>query len=163
MNCSNCGAAMRFVTGRGHFACDYCATFHFPDAPEGDDSMRLLRDAADEGCPICRQSLQHAVIEDHPALACRSCRGVLIAQPAFAELVKRYRQRHAPEPDQAPTPINPEDLHRVTRCPCCERVMETHPYYGPGAVVIDTCAACGLIWFDHGELGVIEQALAVKK
>ncbi len=163
MNCANCGAAMRFVTGRGHFACDYCATFHFPDAPSNGESVRLMQAAAEQACPGCHQSLRQAVIEDQAALACGECRGVLIAQIAFAELVTRYRQQAAAGPERAPTPINVEDLHRVTRCPSCDCVMETHPYYGPGAVVIDTCASCGLIWFDHGELAVIEQALAVRR
>ncbi len=31
--------------------------------------------------------------------------------------------------------------------------MQTHPYYGPGNIVIDTCGHCNAIWLDHGELG----------
>ncbi len=36
--------------------------------------------------------------------------------------------------------------------------MDVHPYYGPGNIVIDTCADCGLMWLDHGELTRVEQA-----
>jgi Zn-finger nucleic acid-binding protein len=36
--------------------------------------------------------------------------------------------------------------------------MDVHPYYGPGNVVIDTCGKCGLVWLDHGEMAVIENA-----
>ena len=30
--------------------------------------------------------------------------------------------------------------------------METHPYYGPGNIVIDACIQCHLLWLDPGEL-----------
>jgi Zn-finger nucleic acid-binding protein len=36
--------------------------------------------------------------------------------------------------------------------------MTTHPYYGPGNVVIDNCPACAVIWLDHGELTAIRDA-----
>ena len=36
--------------------------------------------------------------------------------------------------------------------------METHPYYGPGNVIIDSCGDCDLIWLDAGELKQIEHA-----
>jgi Zn-finger nucleic acid-binding protein len=36
--------------------------------------------------------------------------------------------------------------------------MDVHPYYGPGAVVLDSCARCTLIWLDHGEIAAIERA-----
>jgi hypothetical protein len=36
--------------------------------------------------------------------------------------------------------------------------METHPYFGPGNVVIDSCAGCELIWLDFGELKQIVAA-----
>ena len=30
--------------------------------------------------------------------------------------------------------------------------MSTHPYYGPGNVIIDSCETCNLVWLDFGEL-----------
>ena len=38
--------------------------------------------------------------------------------------------------------------------------METHPYYGPGNVVIDSCCGCGCgyVWLDHGELATLARA-----
>lgn len=36
--------------------------------------------------------------------------------------------------------------------------MESHPYYGPGNIVIDTCTPCGYLWLDHGELTRVEQS-----
>ena len=36
--------------------------------------------------------------------------------------------------------------------------METHPYYGPGNVIIDSCARCEFVWLDFGELKQIADA-----
>lgn len=36
--------------------------------------------------------------------------------------------------------------------------MATHPYYGPGNVVIDTCEDCNIVWLDFGELSQIVDA-----
>jgi Zn-finger nucleic acid-binding protein len=54
--------------------------------------------------------------------------------------------------------VNEEELERETACPRCERMMETHPYYGPGNVVIDNCPRCSLVWLDYGELAAIRDA-----
>ena len=36
--------------------------------------------------------------------------------------------------------------------------MVTHPYFGPGNVVIDSCEACAHVWLDFGELRQIVDA-----
>ncbi len=36
--------------------------------------------------------------------------------------------------------------------------MDTHPYYGPGNVVIDSCESCQAVWLDFGELRQIVNA-----
>ena len=43
-------------------------------------------------------------------------------------------------------------------CPRCASQLATHPYYGPGNVVIDTCAQCDVVWLDFGELKQIVDA-----
>ena len=43
-------------------------------------------------------------------------------------------------------------------CPACLERFETHPYCGPGNVVIDSCRDCELTWLDHGELATIMRA-----
>ena len=39
----------------------------------------------------------------------------------------------------------------------CHKPMDTHPYYGGGNAVIDTCPRCQLVWLDAGELTVLGQ------
>ena len=55
-------------------------------------------------------------------------------------------------------PLNPRELETRLNCPACGDPMEVHPYYGPGAVVIDSCTHCKLVWFNHGEFDRIIRA-----
>jgi Zn-finger nucleic acid-binding protein len=43
-------------------------------------------------------------------------------------------------------------MAREVCCPRCRARMATHPYYGPGRIIIDTCEPCHLIWLDPGEI-----------
>ena len=63
-----------------------------------------------------------------------------------------------PRPPVVPRPLDREALARSLTCPSCLRDMSTHPYYGPGNVVIDTCDACNVVWLDFGELQQIVDA-----
>ena len=55
-------------------------------------------------------------------------------------------------------PLEREALTRELSCPKCGKRFETHPYYGPGNVVIDNCASCDLLWLDFGEIRQIVDA-----
>jgi len=59
-------------------------------------------------------------------------------------------------PGSAPSASLPslsrEEPQRGIACPACHQLMDTHPYYGPGNVVINDCGGCGLVWLDFGEL-----------
>jgi hypothetical protein len=37
--------------------------------------------------------------------------------------------------------------------------MDTHPYFGGGNVVVNTCERCSVIWLDAGKLALIERYL----
>ncbi len=58
----------------------------------------------------------------------------------------------------SPRPLNLEELSREIACPYCSEPMETHPYLGPGNVIVDNCGKCKVIWFDYGELNRIVTA-----
>jgi Zn-finger nucleic acid-binding protein len=158
MNCRNCGAAMELFESRGYFFCRYCGTFHFPESTS-DEGVRILG-AGDRpaDCPACKTPMAQALLDDtYPVHACANCRGVLVPRQAFARAVNS-RRSWASGPPREPRPLNPRDLDRAMRCPFCAAKMETHPYYGPGNVVIDSCAACDVIWLDAGELRQIVDA-----
>jgi Zn-finger nucleic acid-binding protein len=116
--------------------------------------VRVLGEAMDHLCPLCRTPLVSAAIEGQDVLHCSNCRGVLSQRQAFIEILKRRRSN---QPDDR-RPLDPEELKRQVQCPLCQQQMETHPYYGPGHLVIDTCGRCAVIWFDHGEIDRIVRA-----
>jgi Zn-finger nucleic acid-binding protein len=156
MNCDNCGAPMLLVRDRDYYFCEYCGAFHFPQPTE--EGVRALQDNL-EGleCPVCSQRLAQASLDDLPALYCRGCRGVLMMQGVFGQLVQQRRAK-ARGSGKPPRPLNLRELERRLRCPRCKNLMGTHPYLGPGNIVIDNCTSCLLVWLDPGELTAIEGA-----
>ncbi|MCG3128884.1 MAG: hypothetical protein CHACPFDD_03780 [Phycisphaerae bacterium] len=155
MNCSNCGAAMRYLENRRRFVCDYCASVCRTDALS--DGILPMAADVEQSCPVCDVRLAAGVMDGVEVRHCERCHGVLTSHDRFADIVRRRRQAFVGERPTA-APIDPRELEREVRCPSCQTRMETHPYYGPGNVVIDTCAGCGVVWLDGGELGSIERA-----
>ncbi len=155
MNCPNCGAPLKVVTERDYFVCEYCYSFVFPE--ENLDHVRVLDETVDYSCPICKIPLTVSSIKGNRVLSCTNCRGLLLRQYAFMMMTQFLREQ--PELLNSPfRPINPEELLRKIKCPSCSQPMDTHPYYGPGSVVIDVCIGCHLIWLDYGEFHKIVSA-----
>ncbi len=160
MNCENCGATMRLVDKREFFICDFCGGFHFPICLNTiDDSVKILGDESNHDCPVCPDciTLIAGSVHGHRVHYCKKCRGVLTFNEGFLEIVKTIRAHHE-GPDDKPSPLDPREYERTIRCPMCDQIMEAHPYYGPGNVIIDTCNHCRAVWLDHGELRVIQKA-----
>ena len=83
---------------------------------------------------------------------------MLVRRDHFGAIVNERRSKRAHREQEIARPIDHSTRSRRLRCPACERSLETHPYYGPGNVVIDSCAECGYVWLDHGELASVERA-----
>jgi Zn-finger nucleic acid-binding protein len=146
---------MKVVRGKDYLLCEYCSSLHFPTASQ--DGVRVLGTSSDHSCPVCQIPLVLASVADADVLHCPRCQGILMMQMLFSHVVKVLRAR-TPGPPIRPKPLNQKDRQRRLTCPHCERRMETHPYYGPGNVMIDRCTRCALIWLDRGELGTIINA-----
>lgn len=161
MNCPNCAAPLRPIAGRKYLFCEHCSTFHYPEAsPEtagSPDRVIRLGERSDLRCPVCDVDLVTATSEGLSLLSCPQCDGLLATNDDFSLLVRLRRAAHEGPPAQ-PVPLEPVELARTTTCPNCRKAMETHPYYGPGNVVIDTCPRCKVLWLDSGELAAIERA-----
>jgi Zn-finger nucleic acid-binding protein len=143
------------VPGRDYLFCEYCSSFAFPKpSPDG---VVSLGERSDTDCPICSTRLSTASVAEVQVLHCATCQGILAEQEAFSAIVRLIRAQAAGTPDPV-RPLNREELQREVACPCCGRAMETHPYYGPGNVVIDNCAPCEVVWLDYGELAAIRDA-----
>jgi len=154
MNCPGCGAAMHVVGNRNHFHCDHCGRYEFPQ--ETGDSVVELHERSLKACPVCRVALEKALVEGEPVRYCTHCRGFMTHLDAFGRIVYKRRALHGPH-EQIGEPFDPKELKRVIQCPTCNRKMETHPYFGGGNAVVDTCHHCGWIWLDAGELAIIER------
>lgn len=76
----------------------------------------------------------------------------------FGAIVNERRSRRVGLEQEDVRPIDPNACLRRLRCPACDGHMETHPYYGPGNVMIDSCAECDSVWLDHGELSRVERS-----
>jgi Zn-finger nucleic acid-binding protein len=145
---------MKVVRGRDYFTCEYCTSFHFPR--ESRDGVRLLGEMSNVDCPVCHLTLVSASIDGVPALHCNKCNGNLVQASGFIRIVDSRRARS--EKSSLPRLLNREALKREIACPLCGRAMDTHPYSGPGNVVIDSCGHCALIWLDRSEISVIATA-----
>lgn len=123
-----------------------------------DEGVRVLkREHGQSPCGVCKLPLATAVLDDGDAEYCERCRGVLLPRAHFAELVER-RRAWASTPPVVPSVIDHRELERSIQCPGCSANMSTHPYYGPGNVILDTCERCNLVWLDFGELKQIVDA-----
>jgi Zn-finger nucleic acid-binding protein len=145
------------VPGRAHFQCRHCETLDFPEPlADSADGVAPLGEAGERDCPVCFERLSLGSIAGYEVSYCEGCRGVLTTNADFPHIVRQRRAESAPVEVQSP--LDREELNRQIDCPACGRRMETHPYHGGGNAVIDTCASCGLIWFDAGELAAIVEA-----
>jgi Zn-finger nucleic acid-binding protein len=149
---------MELSAARGYFFCRYCGSFSFPETT-GEDGIRILEEtSAARPCAVCEKPLTSALLDEaHPVQYCRNCRGVLLLRRSFAAVVEK-RRAWATNVSGPPVPLNQSELERKLHCPVCKARMTTHPYFGPGNVVIDSCADCELVWLDFGELKQIVDA-----
>lgn len=148
MNCQNCGAPMRFDHDRISFWCEYCSSIYLPE--ESIDGIRISDEGSQVACPICNIPLLIAYAEKTQVLFCTTCRGILINQLAFLVVIQYLRSKV--KEHSSPPPVRLKDLERKIYCPQCRRQMDTHPYGGPGNVIIDNCPHCMLNWLDQNEL-----------
>jgi Zn-finger nucleic acid-binding protein len=147
---------MELSETRGYFSCGHCGRFHFPGpAP---DAVRIVGvEQRPPLCPTCRLPLAVATIANHPGHCCERCRGLLLSRETFVSVVQT-RRAWATSAPVAPRPVDRSELEREVECPNCQSPMATHPYYGPGGIVIDTCGACDVIWLDARELDSVIDA-----
>jgi Zn-finger nucleic acid-binding protein len=143
---------MQLAGNRGHFQCEHCGRFHFPE--QSDEGVALIDAEAEWDCPICTLQLRNALVEGEPIVYCVQCRGFLTEIATFGRIVTKRRAQNN-SPINCHKPFDACELRRSVSCPRCRRRMETHPYGGGGNAVVDTCPRCCLIWLDARELSII--------
>jgi Zn-finger nucleic acid-binding protein len=127
-------------------------------AIRGSLDIRFSEKRAGFRCPVCRdQDLAVANVADTQAACCGGCRGLLIDSVSLGAIIQSLRATYRGSDDR-PHPLNAGELNGRLMCPVCRNAMYTHPYHGPGNVVINSCSGCQLTWLDDGELASIIQA-----
>ncbi len=159
MNCKSCHNPMLQAHGQAHHHCPACNTFQFKSGFR-DSQLPILPQGkqTDFQCPKCNLRLEVGLIyENIQVCFCGNCRGFVIPSQSLGFLINALRCEYT-GPDDQPVPINPSELDVPAHCPTCWETMDSHPYYGPGNIVLDTCSQCQLAWLDHGELEKIVRA-----
>jgi len=159
MLCEKCGREMQQVHDMDHFRCAGCNHFHFPEDSEAcSDMITPSGKESDMKCPHCPGlSLTFGELLGNRICFCCNCRGYLIGTSAMGKLICMLRSAYD-GPEDTPVEICRNELGSRSSCSKCRNNMDTHPYYGPGTVVIDTCNLCKLTWLNYGELVKIVRA-----
>jgi Zn-finger nucleic acid-binding protein len=150
MNCPRCASALEAV---GHVK--HCAHCGWRNSHDSDKGIAMIGEAVGAICPVCQGQLLSAQIEEETVAQCASCGGFMAEMESLQAIVARRRSGHA-EGEKCTRPFHAAELERALSCPCCEGRMDTHPYFGGGNVVVNTCERCSLIWLDAGKLAIIE-------
>jgi Zn-finger nucleic acid-binding protein len=153
MNCPRCNFAMG-AAGEP----DGCTQCGYQLPTESSDRVVVGGEQVDALCPVCRVPLLSAQIEKVTVACCGQCGGFLAATESFLVIVAMRRSLHTAG-EKCTEPFDPAELERILTCPRCQQSMDTHPYFGGGNVVVNTCERCGGIWLDAGKLALIERYL----
>ncbi len=155
MDCKQCGAPLIVEEGQDFFHCQYCGSYDFPNPNQ--DGVGLLDEVSPYTCPLCREALVSAVVQNIHIHSCPNCRGNLIPQSKMLPIL-RLSQPSTPLNTESASLPNKAELNRRAACPACQKVMAVYPYGGPGNIIIQGCEECQLIWLDFGELARIIRA-----
>ncbi len=160
MNCKNCGGVLEIDSTNRFLRCHYCDSQQLASGDHRSlDEVVASATTTEIFCPSCMDvnQLSQGLLDDVRVAFCSDCFGFMVDSQSLAMVLKNRRQEFSGVEDK-PVPVNQESLGRIRNCPQCNLQMETHPYYGPGNAVIDSCHRCRVIWMDNGELSQLVRA-----
>ncbi len=159
MKCETCLGALTKIHNQDYHHCAGCNSYRFAaELASSVDPIVAVGKTVEAECPQCDVTLQLGLIHNRWNVCyCQNCRGFLIESGVLQVVTHELRASYSGE-DDLPVAIDPSELACKRSCPACRGQFDTHPYYGPGNVVIDSCHRCALTWLDHGELATIMRA-----
>ena len=159
MNCLSCDGVLEEVYGQSHHWCRSCDLYKFPAAlGEGQIPITPGGEITSFQCPKCEVSLEVGSITDSVQVCfCNNCRGFVTSSQSLGQVISQMRSAYQ-GPDDRPQPLDPRELEIYDACPACREMMDSHPYYGSGNLVLNTFNRCQLAWLDYGELAKIIRA-----
>lgn len=106
-------------------------------------------------CPVCGSELERTTYESLGVMRCGNCHGYLIDRNR-ATGVRNRREKTVQElMVEAKLEMQP-DSEEALRCPRCRRKMKKIKTRWTSGFVLDDCDACSLLWFDGGELALMQ-------
>ena len=113
-------------------------------------------------CPRCAKPLEEQQLDEASFRCCRDCKGLLIQHPMLIDVLERSWHAVLRAKAEATSFRVTEGWQNepAFRCPDCNQTMEKYGYMGIGAIQIDRCDPCALIWLDADELQNMVLALA---
>lgn len=158
VHCLTCGAPAIPLNASDASFCPYCGAYQTGSRGDANaEGVEIRNQLGDGVCPLCDVDLVRAIIAELPAATCTQCGGIRCSMEVFAQIIRARRADYSGIEDP-PRALNAAELTRVVHCPSCRKRMDTHPYHGPGNVVIDVCTRCDVVWLDKGELTALERA-----
>jgi len=116
-------------------------------------------------CPVCGEPLHEGRYEGVRIHACLNCGGKLVSQDGMPRILARrifpvrerlkerarkWLKEHLKQGTKLPYGASP------FKCPLCHHRMTRSPYNLYYVVEVDRCAYCNVVWFDEGELELLQ-------
>lgn len=120
----------------------------------------------ENACPKCDQPLSEVLYEGAPVMKCHYCGGTASGRDAAARILAREDYSFSDETAEVAEALTkshwvarPPNFFTVTdrlTCPVCKNKMDRGFFTYGLPVIIDRCMRCGDIWFDKGELEMLQ-------
>jgi Zn-finger nucleic acid-binding protein len=113
-------------------------------------------------CPRCQKPLETAQVDTIQVRLCQACRGVLLPHPDLVQILdaswRGVSEKQAEETQFCAREGWQNEI--ALRCPDCGQTMEKYGYMNIGAIQINRCDPCALVWLNTNELQNMVLALA---
>jgi Zn-finger nucleic acid-binding protein len=113
-------------------------------------------------CPRCAKPLEDQQLDELSFRCCRDCKGMLLPHPDLIGVLEKSWHAVPREKAEATSFRVAEGWRNAPAilCPDCGQTMEKYGYMGIGAIQINRCDPCALVWLDADELQNMVLALA---
>lgn len=127
--------------------------------------------ASDLSCPVCRQPLLITAYEGTQVHQCHFCAGLLVETQKIMRILARTRPTSSDRVSALAKTVITENQKKLSKrklsgsgtiqtspyiCPKCKNPMNRNFFNGAYLIEVDRCSLCGLTWFDHDELQMLQ-------
>jgi Zn-finger nucleic acid-binding protein len=113
-------------------------------------------------CPHCAKPLEEQQLDTLSFRYCRDCKGMLLLHPDLIDVLEKSWHAVSRETAETIEFLVTDGWRNEPKflCPDCHQTMEKYGYMGIGAIQINRCDSCTLVWLDADELQNMVLALA---